>query len=118
MTNLIARDNFFRDPLDFRKDFDLIFNRFLNSPSAQEESTMTTAGFSPAVESFIDEEGEKFHCQITPVRTFLQKVPGYGGILPILERKSRPRVSGFTFRVSSFVFRVSSFVFQSPRHPC
>ena len=64
MTNLIPRDNFFQDLFDFRRDFDQIFNRFLNWPSAQEESTMTTAGFSPAIESFIDKDGKKFHCQV------------------------------------------------------
>lgn len=64
MTNLIPRDNFFQDLFDFRRDFDQIFNRFLSWPSAQEESAMTTAGFSPAVESFIDRDGKKFHCQV------------------------------------------------------
>lgn len=64
MTNLIPRDNFFQDLFDFRRDFDQIFNRFLSWPSAQEESAMTTAGFSPAIESFIDKDGKKFHCQV------------------------------------------------------
>src|SRR2546429_2147077 len=63
MTSLIPRDTFFQDLFDFRRDFDQIFNRFLSWPSAQEESTMTV-GFSPAVESFIDKEGKKFHCQV------------------------------------------------------
>lgn len=64
MASLIPRDNFFQDLFDFRRDFDQIFNRFLNWPSAQEESPMTTAGFSPAIESFIDKDGKKFHCQV------------------------------------------------------
>jgi HSP20 family protein len=64
MTSLISRDNFFQDLFDFRRDFDQIFNRFLSWPSAQEETTMTTAGFSPAIESFIDKDGKKFHCQV------------------------------------------------------
>jgi HSP20 family protein len=63
MTSLISRDNFFQDLFDFRRDFDQIFNRFLSWPSAQEESTVT-AGFSPAIESFIDKDGKKFHCQV------------------------------------------------------
>jgi HSP20 family protein len=63
MTHLIPRDNFFQDLFDFRRDFDQIFNRFLSWPSAQEEGMMTT-GFSPAIESFIDKEGKKFHCQV------------------------------------------------------
>ena len=63
MTRLIPRDNFFQDLFDFRRDFDQIFHRFLSWPAATEESTMT-AGFSPAIESFIDKEGKKFHCQV------------------------------------------------------
>ena len=63
MSSLIPRDNFFQDLFDFRRDFDQIFNRFLNWPSAQEESAMTAAGFSPAIESFIDKDGKKFYCQ-------------------------------------------------------
>ena len=63
MRSLIPRDTFFQDLFDFRKDFDQIFNRFLSWPSAQEESTLTT-GFSPAIESFIDKDGKKFHCQV------------------------------------------------------
>ncbi len=64
MRSLIPRDNFFQDLFDFRRDFDQMFNRFLSWPLAQEEPTMTTAGFSPAIESFIDKEGNKFHCQV------------------------------------------------------
>jgi len=41
-----------------------MFNRFLSWPSAQEEPAMTTAGFSPAIECFIDKEGKKFYCQV------------------------------------------------------
>jgi HSP20 family protein len=63
MRSIIPRDNFFQDLFDFRKDFDQIFNRFLSWPSAQEEPLMT-AGFSPAIESFIDKESKKFHCQV------------------------------------------------------
>lgn len=64
MTSLIPRDHFFQDLFDFRRDFDQIFNRFLSRPSAQEESAMTTAGFSPATGSFIEKDGGKFHCQV------------------------------------------------------
>jgi HSP20 family protein len=64
MRSLIPRDNFFQDLFDFRRDFDQMFNRFLSWPSAQEEPAMTTAGFSPAIECFIDKEGKKFYCQV------------------------------------------------------
>lgn len=63
MRSLIPRDTFFQDLSDFRKDFDQIFNRFMSWRSAQEESALT-AGFTPAVESFIDKESKKFHCQV------------------------------------------------------
>jgi HSP20 family protein len=64
MRSLIPRDNFFQDLFDFRRDFDLMFNRFLSWPSAQGEPMMTTTGFSPAIECFIDKEGKKFYCQV------------------------------------------------------
>ena len=64
MRSLIPRDNFFQDLFDFRRDFNQIFNRFLSWPSTPEDPTQTTAGFSPAIESFIDKDGKKFHCQV------------------------------------------------------
>jgi HSP20 family protein len=63
MTHLIPRNNLFQDLFDFRRDFDQIFNRFLSWPLAQEEPAMTV-GFTPAVESFIDKDDRKFHCQV------------------------------------------------------
>ena len=63
MTNLVPRDSIFQDLFDFRRDFDQIFNRFLSWPSTQEERTLIT-GFAPAVESFIDKDDKKFHCQV------------------------------------------------------
>jgi HSP20 family protein len=65
MTNLVPRDSIFQDLFDFRRDFDQIFNRFLSWPSAHEERTFIT-GFTPAVESFIDKDDKKFHCQVMP----------------------------------------------------
>jgi len=63
MTNLIPRDTFFQDMVDFRRNFDQVFNRFLRWPSAQEDLTHARE-FSPAVESFIDKDNKKFHCQV------------------------------------------------------
>jgi HSP20 family protein len=63
MRSLIPRDTLFQDLFDFRRDFDQIFHRFLSWPSAQEEPVMNV-GFAPAVESFIDKDGKKFHCQV------------------------------------------------------
>ena len=64
MTNLIPRDTFFQDMVDFRRNFDQVFNRFLRWPSAQEENTLALREFSPAVESFIDKDNKKFHCEV------------------------------------------------------
>jgi len=63
MNNLIPRDTFFQDMVDFRKNFDQVFNRFLRWPSAQEDLTRMRE-FSPAVESYIDKDNKKFHCQV------------------------------------------------------
>jgi HSP20 family protein len=62
MTNLIPRDTFYQDMVDFRRNFDQVFNRFLRWPSAQEDLTQVRE-FSPAVESFIDKNNKKFHCE-------------------------------------------------------
>lgn len=63
MNNLIPRDTFFQDMVDFRRNFDQVFNRFLRWPSAQEDLTQMRE-FSPAVESYIDKDNKKFHCQV------------------------------------------------------
>jgi HSP20 family protein len=63
MTKLVPRESLFQDLFDFRRDFDQIFNRFLSLPSGHEERT-SMAGFTPAVESFIDKDDKKFHCQV------------------------------------------------------
>lgn len=63
MTNLIPRDTFFQDMIDFRRNFDQVFNRFLRWPSAQEDLTHARE-FSPAVVSFIDRNDKKFHCEV------------------------------------------------------
>jgi HSP20 family protein len=63
MANLIPRDTLFRDISDVRRNFDQALNRFLSWPSAQEDRSLA-ADFSPAVESFIDTDNRKFHCEV------------------------------------------------------
>lgn len=63
MTNLVPRERYIHDLFDFRKDLDQVFNRFLSWPSTREEQSLNL-GFAPPVESFIDKDGKKFHCQI------------------------------------------------------
>jgi HSP20 family protein len=53
MANLIPRDTLFRDISDVRRNFD----------QAQEDRSLA-ADFSPAVESFIDTDNRKFHCEV------------------------------------------------------
>jgi HSP20 family protein len=63
MANLLRRDNPRQDLFDIRRDLDEFFNRFLGWPS-EREGRMFTNEFSPAVESFIDTNTKKFHCEV------------------------------------------------------
>ena len=64
MTNLIPRDtSLFHDVADFRRNFDQLFNRLARWPSTQQEQNYANE-FSPAIESFIDRDGKKFHCEV------------------------------------------------------
>jgi HSP20 family protein len=63
MANLIPRDTFFLDMVDFRRNFDQVFSRLARWPSTQEERTYANE-FSPAVEAFTDKDDKKFHCEV------------------------------------------------------
>lgn len=63
MANLIPRDPFFQDLFDFRRNFDQVFNRLLGGPSPHMERRFATE-LSPAVESYIDKDNKKFHCEV------------------------------------------------------
>ena len=63
MANLLRRNNPRQELFNVRRNFDESFNRFLGWPSMQEEQTFA-ADFSPAVESFIDTNNKKFHCEV------------------------------------------------------
>jgi HSP20 family protein len=67
MANLSNRDSFFQDFVDFRRDFDHIFNRFLSGrqgtqPGQRRETSLSA--FAPAVEAYVDREGKKFVCRV------------------------------------------------------
>ena len=65
MTNLVPRDSFFQDLFDFRRDFDQIFNRMMSGwPFGGEQTANTSTTFAPAVESFVDNDGKKYHCRV------------------------------------------------------
>ena len=63
MRTLVPRSPLFRDLVDFRRDFDQMFNRFYNWSPSLEEQTLTE-GFVPAIETRIDKDGKKFQCHI------------------------------------------------------
>jgi len=63
MRALVPRNTFFHDLVDFRRDFDQMFNRIFNLRSSQEEQTLTE-GFIPAIESSIDKDRKRFQCQV------------------------------------------------------
>jgi HSP20 family protein len=63
MRTLVPRSPHFRDLVDVRRDFDHVFNRFLNWGSPQEEQPLTE-GFIPAIETHIDKDGKKFQCRV------------------------------------------------------
>ena len=66
MTNLANRENLFRDLFDFRRDFDHIFNRFLNGWPSQSglRSGSSSTALVPAVNAYVDRKDKKFHCQV------------------------------------------------------
>jgi HSP20 family protein len=66
MTNLVLRDNLFQDLFSFRPDFDQIFNRMLMGwPSGEVRTNGTSAALAPAIESYVDKDGKKYHCRVS-----------------------------------------------------
>jgi HSP20 family protein len=63
MTRLLRRDPFFEDILDFRKEFDKIFNRFFSTPWLT-ETTPHMETIIPPVESFLDNKTRKFWLRV------------------------------------------------------
>ena len=65
MTNLVPRSSLFQDLFDFRRDFDQIFNRMLSgSPFGEAPASGPSAGFTPAVESYVDKDAKRYHLRI------------------------------------------------------
>ena len=66
MTNLILRDNSFEDLFDFPRDFDQMLNQMLTVwPFGQARTNGKSAAFAPAVESYVDKDGRKYHCRVS-----------------------------------------------------
>lgn len=66
MTNLILRDPFLEDLVDFQREFDKIFNRILTAKPWEKEGAAPWMGFNfvPAVESYVDKEAKKYVCRV------------------------------------------------------
>jgi len=66
MTNLVLRDNLLPDLFDFPRDFEQVFNRMLMEwPFGEVRTNDKSAAFAPAVESYIDKDGKKYHCRVS-----------------------------------------------------
>ena len=63
MRSLIPRSSAFPDLVDFRRDFDEMFNRLMNWRTSHEEQS-GTEGFVPAIEASIDKDGKRFRCHV------------------------------------------------------
>jgi HSP20 family protein len=63
MRTLVPRNPLFREFVDFRREFDQMFNRFFDLHSSEQEHS-SAEGFVPAIESSIDKDGKTFRCQV------------------------------------------------------
>ena len=89
MTKLLRREPFFEEMIEFRKEFDKIFNRFFTTPWLMEPLPFLEA-FVPPVESFFDTKTKKFflHMALPGVDPIDLKINVQGNILTIVgERK-------------------------------
>ena len=66
MMNLANREHLYRDLFDFRRDFDHIFNRFLNAWPTRSglSNDLPTMASVPPVNAYVDRDDKKFHCRI------------------------------------------------------
>lgn len=58
------RESYDQDLFDFRRDLDHFFNRLSNWGLSREPNQLLSGGFSPEVESCIDQDGKRFHCEV------------------------------------------------------
>lgn len=58
------RENYDQDLFDFRRDLDHFFNRLSNWGSSREQNQPFFGAFSPEVESYVDQDGKRFHCEV------------------------------------------------------
>lgn len=66
MGNIITHSNFLQDLVNFRREFDQIFNRMLTgSPRAEERASTESRVYSPAVDLYMDKSHKTFHCLVS-----------------------------------------------------
>jgi HSP20 family protein len=62
MTNLVPRSSRFQDLVDFRGDFDQIFDRMVSGwPFGETPAAGTSAASTPAIESYVDKDAKTYH---------------------------------------------------------
>ncbi len=92
MRTLVPRNPLSQHLVDFRREFDQMFNRFFDWRPFREEQALTE-GFMPAIEASIDKDGKKFQCHVMlpgvdPKDVNLQVL---GNTLTISGERSSPR---------------------------
>jgi HSP20 family protein len=64
MANLVRREHVFDDLFDLRRNFDHMINRLFSSSGSFPESRSEMLVTAPPIESWIDEEGKKYHLKV------------------------------------------------------
>ena len=66
MTNFLNTERFMQDLLDFRRNFDEIFNQMVSYKPWNKEAhaVAKTWNFAPAVESYVDKDAKKYICRV------------------------------------------------------
>jgi HSP20 family protein len=64
MLHPLFGEDLWRDLFNFRQDFDEIFNRLMTGRPVLTEPKLTTVGFIPPVEAWIDKETRKFYLHV------------------------------------------------------
>src|SRR2546429_5733945 len=64
--NLVPRDSFFQVLFVFRRVFDKFLNLMMRGwPFGGERTTSPPSTSPPAVESYVDQDGKKYHCRVS-----------------------------------------------------
>jgi HSP20 family protein len=64
MANLAARDTFFNDLFDFRRDLNSIFSRLVTGAPPASERALKLIAAVPPIEAWVDKNEKKYHLSI------------------------------------------------------